>query len=366
MGMTKVLAYYLPQYHSIPENDLWWGKGFTEWDNVKRSKPLFRGHKQPFLPLNDFYYNLLDKETVKWQASLCEKYHIYGWAIYHYWYNGKLVLEQPVKNLLEWKDINIKYCFTWANHDWTNSWIGGNDVLIKQEYGDARDWEQHYRYFSSFFHDTRYIKINNKPMLVIYRPLDVPKIEEMLKLWDLLSLEDGFDGIYIVNMIWEPKEFEEKKITSTCSAITFKEFRYSQMALRADNSFENKVCRYMYNKYVKMRTSIQHEFYSYNVLCQTSFKLMHQLPPSNTYFYNVFTGWDTTPRYKEDSSIVLGATPSSFGKHFKKMLELSHTTSSDYIFIRAWNEWGQGMVLEPSQLYKYSYLEQVSKVLTKQ
>lgn len=359
--MTKVLAYYLPQYHSIPENDIWWGVGFTEWDNVKLSKPLFKGHHQPFLPLFDNYYNLLDKETMVWQASLCNMYHIYGWAIYHYWYNGKLLLEQPVKNLLDWSDIPIHYCFTWANHDWTNSWIGENKVLIKQEYGDVKDWRNHYHYFSSFFHDPRYIKVNNKPVVVIYRPLDIPELEKMVVLWDLLCKEDGFDGVFIINTVWEPSELFRKEILNTCSALTFKEYRFSQIALRFNSSIKNRFSRYIYDRYLKISIKAQHEFYSYGVLTRTSYKLMQKLPSNKTYFYNVFTSWDTTPRYKENASIVLGSNPSSFKNHFGKMLALSRKTSSDFIFVRAWNEWGQCMVLEPSQEFGFGYLEAIKE-----
>lgn len=362
--MTKIVAYYLPQFHSIPENDLWWGKGFTEWLNVKASRPLFPTHKQPYLPLNKNFYNLLNKETMEWQASLCRKYGVYGWAIYHYWYNGKLLLEKPVQNLLTWKDIPIHFCFTWANHDWTNSWIGGNDVYLKQDYGDENDWRSHFNYLSAFFHDQRYIKIDNKPLFIIYRPQDIPNLGDLISFFNRRCVEEGFNGIYIINTIWEPQELANKEVVDKCDALTFKEFRYSQIALRNIRTIHNRLNDSLFGLYLKLISANGFEVYSYRQLVNMSYRLMSKLSIGKPLFYNVFTSWDTTPRYKEKASIVLGATPSAFKKNLKRMLRLSWEKSSDYLFVRAWNEWGQSMALEPSQEFGYGFLESVQAALS--
>ncbi len=363
MDMTKIIAYYLPQYHSIPENDRWWGKDFTEWTNVRNSRPLFHKHRQPYLPLNENYYNLLNRDTLEWQVSLCRKYGIYGWAIYHYWNKGKLLLEKPVQNLLSWKDLPIHFCLTWANHDWTNSWTGGSDVLVKQEYGEEKDWCKHYKYLSPFFHDDRYIKIFNKPLFIIYRPQDIATLDKMVSFLNNECIKDGFDGIFIVNTIWTPQDMKEEKIINSCEALTFKEFRYTQIALRNDHSLRNKINSFLFKMYLKRIAADHLEVYSYKTMTNTSFRLMSKLSSDKPLYYNVFTSWDTTPRYKENSSIILGATPTSFERHLKRMLRLSNDNSADYLFVRAWNEWGQSMALEPSQIYGYGFLEAVHNAL---
>ena len=138
--MLKKFAFFLPQFHEIPENDEWWGKGFTEWVNVKSAKPMYRGHKQPKEPQGDNYYCLLDKSTVEWQTKLLEDYRVDGLIYYHYYFQGKKLLEKPAENLLRWKDINQKFFFCWANHTWYRSWNGSREVLIQQNYGDIGDW----------------------------------------------------------------------------------------------------------------------------------------------------------------------------------------------------------------------------------
>ena len=134
----KVITFYLPQFHEIPENNAFWGEGFTEWTNVKNAKPLYEGHMQPMEPLNDNYYDLTDVETLKWQADLAEKYGIYGFCIYHYWIQGRKLLEKPLELLRDNKDINVRYCISWANHSWTDSWSGNNTMLIAQTYGEKK------------------------------------------------------------------------------------------------------------------------------------------------------------------------------------------------------------------------------------
>lgn len=149
----KILAFYLPQFHEIPENNRAWGKGFTEWTNVKKAKPLFRGHNQPRVPIND-NYNLLKKGVIQWQARLAKKYGIGGFCFYHYWFNGKMVLEKPMEMFLEDKGIDLSYCISWANEAWTKTWHGAGgdkEVLIRQCYGDINEWKEHYNYLRQFF-----------------------------------------------------------------------------------------------------------------------------------------------------------------------------------------------------------------------
>ena len=164
----KIIAFYLPQFHEIPENNKWWGKGFTEWVNVKKARPLFENHNQPRVPLNKNYYNLLDEKTQKEQVKLANDYGLYGFCFYHYWFDGKLLLEKPVEKFLENKSLDTHFCICWANEHWTNAWANKEaKVLIEQKYGNKKEWKEHFDYLLNFFKDDRYIKENNKPLLVI-------------------------------------------------------------------------------------------------------------------------------------------------------------------------------------------------------
>ena len=152
---AKIIAFYLPQFHTIPENDSWWGKGFTDWINVKKARPLFHGHQQPKIPQGDNYYDLSSPETIRWQAQLANKYNIYGFCFYHYWFNGKLLLEKPAEMLLRHPDIPLRFCFSWANEPWARTWDGkSHQILINQEYGNEDDWVKHFDYLLPFFQIT--------------------------------------------------------------------------------------------------------------------------------------------------------------------------------------------------------------------
>ena len=191
----RIIAFYLPQFHNIPENDEWWGDGFTEWVNVKKAEPIYEGHEQPRVPLDGNYYNLLDDDVKIWQAELAKKYGIYGFCYYHYWFNGKLLLEKPMEQMLENKKVDLPFCVCWANEPWTRAWVGEKKVLIGQEYGTEKEWKEHFDYMLPFFRDDRYIKEDNRPLYVIYRPEIIPCLQEMLALWDKLAKENGFDGM---------------------------------------------------------------------------------------------------------------------------------------------------------------------------
>lgn len=213
----KIIAMYLPQFHCIPENDEFWGKGFTDWVTVKNAKPLYYGHEQPKVPLNENYYDLSEKEHVAWQAKLAKKYGVYGFGIYHYWFNNeKNLLTKPACIILNNKDIDINFFYAWDNISWKRSWDNvkesgnawaplveqeknlnnGPALLVPYIIGTEEDWKKHYDYLLNFFKDPRYIKINNKPLFVIFHKDH--EIDKMCSYWNNLSKEDGFNGIYFV------------------------------------------------------------------------------------------------------------------------------------------------------------------------
>lgn len=196
----KVIAFYLPQFHEIAENNEWWGEGFTEWVNVKNAKPLTKNHNQPHVPLNNNYYNLLNDDVKKWQIDLAKEYGIYGFCMYHYWFNGHLLLEKPVEQFLKNKELDFPFCLCWANENWTNVWAAeGNKILISQTYGDQEEWERHFEYFLPFFKDNRYIKEDGCPLLVIYKPDIMENMNEIFDCWRKLAIKNGFNGLKIAS-----------------------------------------------------------------------------------------------------------------------------------------------------------------------
>src|SRR5688572_12814662 len=202
MKYPLVLAYYLPQFHQIPENDTWWGEGFTEWTNVRRAKPLFPGHKQPIVPGELGYYNLLDKNIQIRQSEMATKYGIDGFIYYQYWFgNGKMLLEKPAEQMLRTPEITIPFCFCWANESWRGVWHGltsENNMHVEQTFPGKEDFEQFFEYLLPFFRDHRYIKINNRPVYHIYRFSHFPDSELFIKTFNELAVKAGFDGIYLV------------------------------------------------------------------------------------------------------------------------------------------------------------------------
>ena len=213
-NIPKILAVYLPQFHETPDNNLWWGEGFTDWQSVKTAEPLFTMHNQPRVPLESQYYDLSQKETMMNQAQLAKKYGIDGFCFYHYYFeNGKRELEKPAENLLKWKDIDMPFCFNWASESWIRSWskICGNvwaekyekednlgSVLAKQNYGTEREWVNHFNYLLPFFQDSRYIRIDNRPVFIFYSPDDIAVLHEMIACWRELAEKAGLKGLYLI------------------------------------------------------------------------------------------------------------------------------------------------------------------------
>lgn len=354
----KAIAMYLPQFHNVKENNMWWGEGFTDWRAMECAKPLFDGHKQPKCPLNNYKYNLMDKKTMQWQADLMHKYHVYGLCFYHYWFKeGKKILEKPAENLLKWKDIDMPFCFCWANESWVRSWSKLNNqnvwasqfetnykgedkkgVLLEQDYGCELDWIQHFNYLKTFFADQRYIKKDNKPVFIIYRPLDIVCINDMYELWNKLAIEEGYDGIYMIGACRNeecPKLFDAKFIQEPMSTI--KKY-YND---RFNNVNRTEVARYV----------------SYDDIWNT---LLKNEPVGTKTYYGGFTGYDDSPRRGNAGTVIFNSTPEKFKVYLADLYAKNAVAGSEFVFINAWNEWGEGTYLEPDTEYGYEYLEAFS------
>lgn len=230
------------------------GKGFTEWTNVRRAKPLFKGHQQPKHPLNENYYNLLNRDVVEWQTNLMNKAGLDGFIYYHYYFNGKLLLEKPAENLLKWKDIPQNFFFCWANHNWNRSWEGKTDVLLKQVYGTKKEWEKHFQYLLPFFKDHRYEKRNNKPLLMIFDPHFKEK-NEMFKYFDFRCKQEGFSGLCLIETFNNLEDIETfEKNESDVTEFTF----YREPTVSEVNYIKSNLIRRILHHFdLKLRRKLQ-------------------------------------------------------------------------------------------------------------
>ena len=341
----RKFAFFLPQFHEIKENNEWWGEHFTEWTNVRAAKPLYKGHNQPIAPLEGNYYNLLEKETVEWQTKLAREYNVDGFIYYHYYFNGKKLLEKPAENLLRWKDIDQKFFFCWANHSWNRSWNGSREVLLEQTYGSKEDWEKHINYLLPFFLDSRYEKKDNKPLFMVFNS-DVPEFKELFDFFDDECKKAGFDGINIIE---------------TKRSVFENDFKYTQtgyMFYREPTISLYKYCHrpgYLIEGGTK---KIAFELAKRNLLKyirkfngEKLYKIIKKYDFSNPQIINgVFFSWDNTPRHAYRGSIITEPTKESFFEYMDRM------KTKDYVFINAWNEWAEGMVLEPTKHNEFKFL----------
>lgn len=349
----KVLAINLPAYHRIPENDKWWGKGFTEWDNVKSGKPLYKGHYQPIKPLNNNYYNLSKKEDIEQQRDLAKKFGIYGFIYYHYWFgNGKMLFQKPAEIIRDQIKDDLSYCFCWANETWMTTWHGMNpQTLIKQEYPGLKDWKRHFDYLNTFFKDPRYIKIGNRPVIFIYKPNDIPHYDEMVKYFRERAKNAGFRGIYFVEYISSKNRELNSEISD--AVYEFEPLYTTFFDISKWNLFKRFICKKLkvpdYQSYDKLWNYINNRTRTYE---------------GKTIFKGCFSGWDNSARKGKESMIVKGKSPKKFKKFFKEFVTRERKDASkDFCVINAWNEWSEGAYLEPDSKDGYAYLEAIRDVI---
>lgn len=374
----KIIPLYLPQFHTIPENDEWWGKGFTEWVNVRDAKPLFEGHNQPRVPLNNNYYDLSDIETLKWQCRIAKEYGIYGFCMYHYWFNGHLLLEKPMEMLLAHPEIDIKYCISWANHDWTDAWKASNrqpKVLIAHNFDDEKDWVDHFNYLLPFFKDPRYMTENNKPLMVIYIPNIIRKLKKMLDVWSQMARDNGFDGLTFIYQS-AASSFDNSWDHSLFDYGVEMNPGYVGLANRQKNSsFFPKLMKYSHEikRFLHIRrsllpqkkiTEVSKADYDY-----TWQRILELRPISNApkMIPCAFTDWDNTPRHKERGYLFQGVSPDKFKSYFKQLIDnTKNFYDTDMIFVFAWNEWAEGGYLEPDEKNGFAFLEAIKECLSEE
>lgn len=356
MEKTKLVAFYLPQFHTFPENDEWWGKGFTEWVNVKKAVPLFNGHNQPRIPLHQNYYDLSQIQPLENQMKLAEKYGLYGFCYYHYWFDGKLLLEKPLEKMLEMKK-KIHYCFCWANEPWTRAWDGlTSEILMPQRYGNEKDWDKHFQYLLPFFKDSYYIKKDNKPVFVIYRTNNVPNCNDMILFWDKKCRENGFAGIYLLE---EKNSFQNCSCCEASDGVLEFEPMYTASHKRSpfERIFDKIHCVTFQNK-----TKTQLGIFSYDEIWKNIVSRKRK-KSTKQQVLGAFVDWDNTARKGNKGIVFLNSSPKKFEKYLELQMNNARYLSSDFIFINAWNEWGEGAYLEPDEKNGFGYLEALSKVV---
>ena len=354
---ARSIAFYLPQYHPIRENDDWWGKGFTEWTNVARSKPLFPGHYQPHVPADLGFYDLRLPEVRQSQADLAKFYGISGFCYYHYWFNGSRLLERPFNEVLSSGEPDFPFCLCWANHSWARGWIGEEkDVMLKQTYSFEDDLN-HIRWLIDAFADPRYIRVKGRPLFLIYRPRDLPNPQKTVEIFQSECLKNGLPEPYLIGVDAHSPgfNFETVKFDGT---LKFE----PQLGVLPDFLDDS-------NKFSKLMRNLKAGSTNSRLKIYDDLRaryLMEIQPRDFSTYPCVFVSWDNTPRRGRDGIIMTNSTPEGFETALSKRVDsiIDKPFDDRLIFINAWNEWAEGNYLEPDLKYGTQYLEAVKRVIS--
>jgi lipopolysaccharide biosynthesis protein len=365
--MTKLIAFHLPQYHPIPENDEWWGKGFTEWTNVAKAKPLFKGHYQPHFPADLGYYDLRLPETRQAQADLARQYGIHGFCYYHYWFQGKRLLEKPLDAILHSKAPDFPFMLCWANENWTRRWDGGDQIILMEQNYSAEDALAHIQMLLPFFKDERYIKVNGKPFFAIYRSPLISNLEEYLQIFRNEAAKEGLE-LYIAR-IESHYQSGESLMSHFDAAVEFQPFsEHFDQFIRSKFSLHGNLKYKIIRKLLRIsrlfpnrHRQLTLESYAQYVDFVTS---NYNYPSQYIRFPGVTPSWDNTARRGDKSFLLKDSTP----EKFKDWLAFHHknyqpnSEAENFLFINAWNEWAEGNHLEPDRKWGHAYLEAVRDV----
>jgi hypothetical protein len=346
----RAIAFYLPQFYPTIENDEWWGKGFTEWTNVASARPLFKGHYQPHIPADLGFYDLRLQETRVAQAELARSYGIEGFCYYHYWFGSRRMLERPFGEVLSTGKPDFPFCLCWANHSWNSVWQGCPDrLLIEQTYPGMDDHERHFSYLLKAFFDTRYLRVNNKPIFLIYKPRDLPDIRRVTEFWRELAVKAGLPGLYLVgvshNEGWDPDKLG-------LDAVAF------QRLPKIDGTIS------WHYPGAKIRSWLSRRKYNLTIYRYED-AIRSMLRPRRVKwrdFPTVHPNWDNTPRAGMNGLVFHGSTPGLFREHLHEAVEKvkEYPEQEKIVFIKAWNEWAEGNYLEPDREFGTAYLEEIA------
>ena len=364
--VLRAIAFHLPQFHPIPENDKWWGKGFTEWTNVVGARPLFPGHYQPHLPADLGFYDLRLSEARAAQAELAASYGIFGFCFYHYWFNGRQVLERPVNEVWKSGEPDFPFCLCWANENWTRQWDGLNShVLLEQRYSAADDLS-HIRSLIPLFLDRRYIRIADRPLFLVYRTSRLPEPEKTAAAWRREAERAGLNGLFLVRVESFSDEYGDPRNIGFDSSLEFQP-RWSVLS-------KSRIWRRKWWHRRRLRT-VETAFYD-NVVCDYEDLVKDALAthvPAYPRIPCVCPGWDNSPRRKHGATIFINSTPEIYERWLLEVVnrrrasittsENAGITQDSFVFINAWNEWAEGNHLEPCQRWGRRYLESTRRAL---
>lgn len=356
MSKPRTIAFYLPQYYPTKENDEWWQKGFTEWTNVGRAKPLFKGHYQPKVPADLGYYDLRVPEVRIEQAKLASDAGIEGFCYWHYWFNGERLLDRVFNEVVESGMPDYPFCLCWANHSWyRKNWdpTKPNILLMKQTYPGERDYINHFNAMLGAFKDRRYIKVDGKPIFGVYKPLDIPNIELFFLTWNRLAKENGLPGFYFFGFTFEETEVQSIKKLGFDSVV----FDYMLSSYRMyEKNLITKVIRKT-RQFLGLTNVFDYRDYSSLV--------KKQLDVGAGAHPCLIPNYDHSPRSGNKNIIIINSLPQYFGDLFAYVVrKLSQRCQEEnFLFIKAWNEWGEGNYLEPDLKYGRGYLEEIKKTL---
>lgn len=376
---ARIIAFYLPQFHPIPENDTWWGKGFTEWTNVAKAKPIYKDHYQPKIPADLGFYDLRLPEVRDEQAKLAKEAGIEGFCYWHYWFgNGKQLLERPFKEVLSTGKPDFPFCIGWANHSWSNkTWEKGdlikdNRLLMEQTYSDE-DYVKHFNYLLSAFKDKRYITVEGKPIFVIYDPLGIPNANCFISLWNKLAIENGLKGIYFIGITSNSEPFKlglDVKLSDVNQArdrykkildlgfdgVNSRGFRRAEILQKGKwNVLKNRII----NKIFK---GVVLDKYEYSKIINDFYV---EEDKWNNVYPTILPNWDRSARSGKNATIYHGSTPDLFKKNIQLALDLvcDREFENRIIFLQSWNEWAEGNYVEPDLKFGRKYLDSIKEMI---
>jgi hypothetical protein len=346
----RCIAYYLPQFHPIPENNEWWGAGFTEWTNVTRAKKYFRGHNQPNLPADLGFYDLRLPETREAQAEMAKQYGIEGFCYWHYWMgNGKRILERPFNEVLDSGKPDFPFCVAWANHSWTGHWFGNfAKTLLQQEYPGKEDYLEHFKYLNKAFSDPRYIHVDGKPLFYIYHAFALPNPKEFTDYFRELALQHGHKGLYIIT---EYAGYDELKRYGVDGAV----FPYHRQIGFKEISLKKKIFTLLKKDCLQV--------YEY----KDAMKYFLKSKYAGNEFPCIVPNWDSSPRLGKKGVVFKNPTPELFRQHLQEVKQAlqNHEPEHKIAFLKSWNEWAEGNYIEPDQQFGHAFLQVLKEEITK-
>ena len=384
MNKARIIALYLPQFHPIPENDRWWGPGFTEWTNVAKSKPLFRGHVQPRIPADLGFYDLRLAETREQQAILAREAGIEGFCYYNYWFGGgRQLLERPFNEVVASGKPDFPFCICWANHTWSNkTWnrksaMQQDTVLMEQTYPGTEDDIAHFKSLLPAFRDSRYMTVDGKLIFVIYDPLKFINIERFIETWRKLAEKNGLPGFHFVGMTPSTLTFRVAADGSRqrvmpnlkSSAKIFKDVL--DLGFDSVNSFGKRRGEMLYEGKWKnlAKTILRHiGLPTGSIRYDYERTVRNYFAPEDSWenvYPTILPQWDRTPRVSSWDGVYVNATPEKFEQHIRQALDLIKNKEPEHriLFLKSWNEWGEGNYVEPDLQWGHGFLDAIHRAV---